>query len=58
MIEFEAILGAVGVSEPMPGELASLLSFFELLKSNMSSPNRDVVSNVVSSLGMLIRFRL
>lgn len=54
-MESEAIFGAVGVIDPSPPlELSPFLSFFEPTKSNMSSPNRDEVSNVVSSLGMLI----
>ena len=58
MIELEAILGTVGV--PMTGEegASSLLeSFREPLNSNISSPNRDEVSRVVSSLGTVMGLR-
>lgn len=58
-MESEAILGVVGIIDPSPPLEPSLfLSFVEPTKSNMSSPNREEVSNVVSSLGMLIVFPL
>lgn len=56
IIEVDAIFGAVGIDPrawPDP-DLLSAVSAFVPPKLNMSSPNRDDVSNVVSSCGTFI----